>query len=95
MNPQSTQTYLKRFDEEMLKVKELIESIAFEDLISGVKEWGLWKELYALPNKSLLKVKYSMKNHIQVKKVSVEWHESLYFYKKKKWKEIFQSRLFF
>jgi hypothetical protein len=37
MNPQSTQTYLKRFDEEMLEVKELIEPIAFEDLISGVK----------------------------------------------------------
>ena len=37
MTPQSTQIYLKRFDEEMLKVKELIEPIAFEDLISGVK----------------------------------------------------------
>jgi len=57
MNPQSTQTYLKRFDEEMLEVKELIEPIAFEDLISGVKGWALWEELYALPNRSLLKVK--------------------------------------
>lgn len=57
MTPQSTQIYLKRFDEEMLKVKELIEPIALEDLISGVNGWALWEELYALPNRSLLKVK--------------------------------------
>jgi hypothetical protein len=41
----------------MFKVKELIEPIALEDLISGVKGWALWEELYALPNRSLLKVK--------------------------------------
>jgi hypothetical protein len=31
--------------------------MTFEALISGVKGKALWKELYALSNKSLLKVK--------------------------------------
>jgi hypothetical protein len=44
--------------------------MAFEALISGVMRKALWKELYALPNRSLLKVKQAMKNHIQVEKKS-------------------------
>jgi hypothetical protein len=42
---------LKRFDEEMLKVEELIESLTLEALIRGVNEHALWKKLYALPKK--------------------------------------------
>lgn len=41
----------------MLKIKKLIQPIALEALISGVKERSLWNDLYALPNKILYKVK--------------------------------------
>ena len=37
VDDESTRAYLKRFNEKMLKVKELIELIALETLISGVK----------------------------------------------------------
>ena len=61
-NDESTQAYLKMFDEKILKVKELLKHVAFESLISGVTGRALWKKLYALPNKSLLKVKQAMEN---------------------------------
>jgi len=48
----------------MLKIEELIEHVAFKTLISGVMRRALWKKLYVLPNRSLLKVKQAMKNHI-------------------------------
>jgi hypothetical protein len=48
----------------MLKVEELIEDVAFKTLISGVMRRTSWKKLYALPNKSLLKLKQAMENHI-------------------------------
>jgi hypothetical protein len=38
----STLAYLKRFNEEMFKVKELIKLVAFKALISGVKKRALW-----------------------------------------------------
>jgi hypothetical protein len=41
----------------MLKVKELIKPMTFETLMGGVKGKALWKELYALLNRSFLKVK--------------------------------------
>jgi hypothetical protein len=34
----STQTYLKRFNEEMLNVEELLELVALETLIKRVRE---------------------------------------------------------
>jgi hypothetical protein len=40
----------------MLKVEELLELVAFKALISGVRERPLWRDLYALPDRSLLKV---------------------------------------
>jgi len=49
--------YLKRFNKKMLKVKELIKPMTFEALMGGVKGKALWKELYALLNRSFLKVK--------------------------------------
>jgi hypothetical protein len=66
----STRTYLKRFNEEMLKVENLIKSVAFKALISRVKEKALWKKLYALPDRRLLKVKQAMESHIQVEEAS-------------------------
>jgi hypothetical protein len=33
-----TRAYLKRFDEEMLKVEELLEQVALEALIRGARE---------------------------------------------------------
>jgi len=35
---ESTWTYLKRFNEEMLKVKELLELVVLKALIRGVRE---------------------------------------------------------
>jgi len=45
---------MKRFNEEMLKLEDLIELIALEALISRVREKHLWKELYALLDRRLL-----------------------------------------
>jgi len=53
----------------MLKVKELTELIASKALINGVGECSLWNDLYALANRSLLKVKQVMQNHIQLEKL--------------------------
>jgi hypothetical protein len=38
----------------MLKMKELLDSVAF---IRGVNEHDIWRKLYALPYKNLLEVK--------------------------------------
>jgi hypothetical protein len=57
LGEESTKAYLKRFNEEMLKIEELIQLVALEALINGVNEHFLWNDLYALPNKILLKVK--------------------------------------
>jgi hypothetical protein len=51
----------------MLKVEDLIKLVASETFISEVREKTLWKELYALPDRRLLKVKKTMMSHIQVK----------------------------
>jgi len=60
MENESTRTYLKMFNEEMLKVKDLIEQVASEALINAVREKTLWKELYALLDRRLLKVKQAI-----------------------------------
>lgn len=41
----------------MLKMEKLLELVALEALISGVKEHALYKKLYTLLDKSLFKVK--------------------------------------
>lgn len=41
----------------MLKIEELIQLVALEALKNGVNEHFLWNDMYALPNKILLKVK--------------------------------------
>jgi hypothetical protein len=45
---ESTRVYWKRSNVEMLKVKELIESIALEALTRGVQQHVLWRKLYVL-----------------------------------------------
>jgi hypothetical protein len=49
---ESTRAYLKRFSEEILKVKELLEPVAFEALIRGVREHALWKNFMIYPIKT-------------------------------------------
>ncbi|KAL9398735.1 hypothetical protein Peur_007696 [Populus x canadensis] len=71
--------YMKRFNEEMLKLEDLIELIALEALSSGVREKHLWKELYALLDRKLLKVKEAMENHIRVKETSTLRHDPPHF----------------
>jgi hypothetical protein len=44
--------YLKRFNEKMIKVEELLESIALEALIRGGREHVIWIKIYAFTNKS-------------------------------------------
>jgi hypothetical protein len=53
----------------MFKVKELLESVALKALIRGVREHIFWIKIYALPIKSLLKVKQVMENYILVEEV--------------------------
>lgn len=79
MNPQWHNW--RDFNEEILKVKELLEIVVFEALIIGVRGRPLWKNIYALPDRSLLKVKQVMKNHIRVEDVSVLQYKTLYFHK--------------
>ena len=62
---------MKRFSEEMLHMEELIESMNVEALINEVKECSMWKGLYALPDRSFMKVKQVMKNHIRVEKINI------------------------
>jgi len=52
-------------------MKKLLELVALEALIRGVKQHALYKKLYALLDKSLLKVKQVMENHIRVEEVSL------------------------
>jgi hypothetical protein len=64
----------------MLKVKELFESIALEALIKGVNEHTLWRKIYILPDRNLLKVKQVMRNHIQMEEAnSLQHRPSLYY----------------
>lgn len=76
----STRAYLNRFNKEIHKVKELIETMASKALISEVRERALWRKLYVLPDKSLFKVKQVMKNYIRVEKARVLLHESFFFF---------------
>jgi hypothetical protein len=47
-------------------MKKLIQPVASEALINGVRECSLWRDLYALPDRSLIRVKQVMENHIRV-----------------------------
>jgi hypothetical protein len=81
---------LKRFNKEMFKVNKLIDLVALKALISGVKEHYLWKNLYALLGRSLLKVKQAMKNHIWVEEASMLRYGPLYFYQEVEDKKSFK-----
>jgi hypothetical protein len=52
----------------------LIGLVALEALINRVRECSLWRDLYALHDKSLIRVKQVMKNHIHVEKANVLWY---------------------
>jgi hypothetical protein len=52
-------------------VNELPEPIALDALIIGVREHILWRKFYVLLDRSLLKVKQVMKNHIRVEEASL------------------------
>ena len=52
-------------------MKEFLKPLASKALIIRVRKSALLRELYTLPNRSLLKVKQVMENHIRVEKVSV------------------------
>jgi hypothetical protein len=75
---ESTRTYLRRFNVEMLKVEELIESVA---LIRGVREMPSVESFMFSTNRSFPKVNQFMKNHIRVEEVSFLQHGPRYLYK--------------
>jgi len=58
----------------MLKVKELIELVMLEALISAMKEKLLWKGLHSLPDRRLSKVNQTMENYIRVNEVYMICH---------------------
>ena len=76
----STRIYLKRFNKEMFKVEELLELVTLKALIREVREHAIRRKLYALLDKSLLKLKQVMENHIWVEEVDLLWHEPQYFF---------------
>jgi len=55
----------------MLQVEDLLEPIACEDLIKGVKNEKLWKQLHLLCNITFLRVKRMIKSHIRVEEALV------------------------
>jgi hypothetical protein len=57
LDDESTWTYLKMFNKEMLKMKEFFKPLTSKALIIGVRKSALLRELYTLLNRSLLKVK--------------------------------------
>jgi hypothetical protein len=69
--------YLKRFDKEMFKVEKFIELVPSKDKWSEVT---VSLDLYAIIDKSMLKVKHVMQNHIRVKKASMLRYEPFRFY---------------
>jgi hypothetical protein len=63
----------------MLKVKKLLELVALEALIRGVREHAIQRKLYTLPDRSLLKVKQVMKNHIRVEDANLLRYRPFFF----------------
>jgi hypothetical protein len=55
----------------MFKVEELLELVTLKALIREVREHAIRRKLYALLDKSLLKLKQVMKNHIWVEEVDL------------------------
>jgi hypothetical protein len=53
----------------MIKVRELLKPIDLKVLTREVREHTFWIKVYALPVKSLLKVKQVMENYILVEEV--------------------------
>jgi len=63
--------YLKRFNKEMLHVKNMLKHITIKALINGVYNYFLWKMLYTLSNKNFLSIKHTMENYIRVEEDSM------------------------
>jgi hypothetical protein len=59
--------YLKRFNKKIIKVKDLFELLTEDALFNRVYDSFLWKHLYDFLDKTLIKVKQVMKNHIRMK----------------------------
>jgi hypothetical protein len=59
--------YLKRFNKKIIKVKDLFELSTEDALFNRVYDSFLWKHLYDFLDKTLIKVKQVMKNHIRMK----------------------------
>jgi len=59
--------YLKRFNKKIIKVKDLFELLTEDALFNGVYDSFLWKHLYDFLDRTLIKVKQVMKNHIRMK----------------------------
>jgi len=55
----------------MLNEEELLELVDLEALIRGVRDHALWRRRYVLQDRSLLKVKQVMENHIRAKDASL------------------------
>jgi len=55
----------------MFKVEKLLKPLALEALIREVREYTFYRKLNALPDRSLLKMKQIMKNHIRVEEANL------------------------
>lgn len=52
-------------------------------MIYGVREHDLWRKIYILLDRSLLKVKQVIKNHIRVGKVNICYNMYLFIFTRK------------
>jgi len=71
-----TRAYLRRFNEEMLQVEDLLEPITYEAWIKGARSEDLWKQLHPLQDRALLRVKQMIESHIRVKEALVAHRNS-------------------
>jgi hypothetical protein len=62
-------------------VEDLLELIACEALIKGVRNEELWKQLHSLRNRTLLRVKRMIENHIRVEEALVARRSSTQVHK--------------
>ena len=71
LEKKNDRAYLKRFNKEMLHVKNMLKHITIKALINGVYNYFLWKMLYTLSNKKFLSIKHTMENYIRVEEDSM------------------------
>jgi len=78
----------------MFKVEELLELVTLKALIRQVRKHAILRKIYALLDKSLLKLKQVLENHIWVEEADLLWHEPRFFLQRQPIQGTFQTKSF-